>query len=350
MFLFGFKMEIVYLSYFFYLIIIIITLWGPKMNDELLNKLKIITEEEKQYLEGKSSVSQKLYTNEKDFIVDSKKLLEKGQFIQFRPHTRFVHFPSHKHNYLEMIYMCNGQTTHIINADKRLVLREGDILFLNQNVSHEILPAGKDDIAVNFIILPEFFSKSIAMLENDNVLRDFLLSSVSGKSENLSYLLFESKGILPVNNLIENMIWMIINKTPNINTTIQTTMGLLFMNLSKYSETLKKDDPAQFDQGLIFSVLQYIDNNYRDGSLEDIASSLGLPTYQLSRLLKKYTGKNFKDLLKLRKLQQASYLLKDTSLTIDEIMEKIGYNNSSYFYNSFKELYGTSPKKYRAKA
>ena len=320
------------------------------MNKEVLDKLKAITKEEEQYLKGKASVSQSLYTNEKDFVVDSKKLLEKGQFIQFRPHTRFVHFPSHSHNYMEIIYMCSGKTKHIINGNINLTLKEGDILFLSQNVSHEILPSAKDDIAVNFIILPEFFTKSIAMLENDNVLRDFLIASIADKAEGLSYLLFETKGILPISNLIENMIWMILNKTPNINTTIQTTMGLLFMNLSKYSETLKKDDPAQFDQHIIFSVLQYIDTNYKDGQLEEIANKLKMPTYQLSRILKKYTGKNFKDLLKTRKFQQASYYLKDSSLSVDEIMEKIGYNNSSYFYNSFKEIYGTSPKNYRAEA
>ena len=52
--------------------------------------------------------------------------------------------------------MCQGTTTHILNGS-RVVLEEGDLLFLNQNVEQEILPAGEQDIAVNFIVLPEFF-------------------------------------------------------------------------------------------------------------------------------------------------------------------------------------------------
>ena len=75
-----------------------------------------------------------------------------------RPHTRFVNFPKHKHNYVEVIYMCQGTTTHILNGSK-VILEAGDLLFLNQNAEQEILPAGEQDIAVNFIVLPEFLTR-----------------------------------------------------------------------------------------------------------------------------------------------------------------------------------------------
>lgn len=52
--------------------------------------------------------------------------------------------------------MCQGTTTHILNGSK-VILEAGDLLFLNQNAEQEILPAGEQDIAVNFIVLPEFF-------------------------------------------------------------------------------------------------------------------------------------------------------------------------------------------------
>lgn len=37
--------------------------------------------------------------------------------------------------------------------------KKRDLLFLNQNVEQEILPAGEQDIAVNFIVLPEFLTR-----------------------------------------------------------------------------------------------------------------------------------------------------------------------------------------------
>ena len=45
--------------------------------------------------------------------------------------------------------MCQGTTTHILNGSK-VILEAGDLLFLNQNAEQEILPAGEQDIAVNF--------------------------------------------------------------------------------------------------------------------------------------------------------------------------------------------------------
>ena len=105
--------------------------------------------------------------------------------------------------------------------------------------------------------------------------------------------------------------------------------------------------PNQYEQTLVFSVLKYTETHYKSGTLADIADELNQETYYISRLLKKHTGANFKELLQQRKLQQAVYLLKQTSLTIDSIIEAIGYDNSSYFYRKFKEKYHCSPKEYR---
>ena len=54
----------------------------------------------------------------------------------------------------------------------------------------EILPADERDIAVNFIILPEFFDRTLPMMERENILRDFLVSSLSSNSALTSYLHF----------------------------------------------------------------------------------------------------------------------------------------------------------------
>ncbi|MCI8774762.1 MAG: AraC family transcriptional regulator [Lachnospiraceae bacterium] len=278
---------------------------------------------------------------------DSRKLLRKGRLIEIRPHTRFVHFPRHSHNYVEMVYMCSGSTTHIINDRDRITLQKGDLLFLNQNATQEILPAGKNDIAVNFIILPEFFDHAFSMIERENILHDFLISVLSQDSSLSSYLHFQAKDILPVQNLIENMIWTLLHKKAGTNTINQTTMGLLFLNLSMFTDTINQDDPNQYEQNLVFSVLKYIETHYKNGSLTEVAEEMKQPAYFISRLLKKYTDSNFKELLQQRKLQQAAYLLSQTPLTVDAVMENIGYDNSSYFYRKFREKYGCSPRKYR---
>lgn len=317
------------------------------MQQELLEKLQPITEEEQAILKGAQDVRKDLYTSNKDFIIDSQKLLQKGRLIEIRPHTRFIRFPKHRHNYVEMVYMCSGTTTHIINDKETITLQEGDLLFLNQNATQEILPAKEHDIAVNFIILPEFFDHTFSMIEKENILHDFLISALSQDYSRSSYLHFQAKDILPVQNLIENMIWTLIHKKSGTNTINQTTMGLLFMNLSLFADTINQDDPHQYEQNLVFSVLKYIESYYKNGTLAEIAKEINQPPYYISRLLKKHMDSNFKGLLQQRKLQQAAYLLSQTPLSVETIMENIGYDNSSYFYRKFREKYGCSPRAYR---
>ena len=317
------------------------------MRRELLDMLKKITPEEQELLDGSREIRKERYTNRRDFVVDSRLLLEKGRLIEIRPHTRFAYFPKHRHNYVEMVYMCAGTTTHIINGSNELVLKEGDLLFLNQNVYHEILPAGEKDLAVNFIILPEFFDRPISMVERENILRDFLISTLAGDTAINDYLYIKTKGIIPVENLLENMIWTILGRHPMMDTINQTSMGLLLMNLSRFADLIGRGDPQHEEQNLMFSVLDYIEHHYQNGTLAEISELSHLPTYQVSRILKKRTGKNFKELLQLRRLQQAAYLLQNTTLSIDKIIVHIGYENSSYFYRVFREKYGCSPSEYR---
>lgn len=318
-----------------------------EMDERLLAQLRRITEEEQAILAGQG-VQRERYTSSRDFVVDSEKLLEKGKLIEIRPHTRFVHFPRHRHNYVEMLYMCSGSTTHILNGSRELVLRQGDLLFLNQAVYHEILPAGEGDVGVNFIILPQFFDRSFRMLEQENVLRDFLVSTLSGESAFAGWLHIAARDILPVENLLENMIWTLLEKKPGVNLMNQTTMGLLLQNLTLFAEDINRTLPDSREENAVFTALQYIETSYKDGTLEEIAARLHMPPYALSRLLTRHTGANFKQLLQQRKLQQAAYLLSNTGMSADAVIEAIGYENSSYFYRKFKEKYGCSPAAYRA--
>ena len=93
------------------------------MNQKLLDFLKKITPEEQAILDGRSAVDMNIYNAEGAAVIDSGKLLQAGQLIDIRVNTRFVHFPRHTHNYVEMVYMVQGSTTHIINDSERWFCR-----------------------------------------------------------------------------------------------------------------------------------------------------------------------------------------------------------------------------------
>lgn len=318
------------------------------MHQELIRELSVITGEERKILNGRKEIDQQIYTEKKDMIIDSKKLLQRGKLIQVRPHTRFVHFPEHKHNYIEVIYMCQGTTTHILNGCK-IVLETGDLLFLNQNAVQEILPAKEQDIAVNFIILPEFLDTAFSMMGGeDNRLKDFLLGALCGRDGETSWLYFHVADILPVQNLIENMVWTIFYDSSNKRSCTQITMGLLFLQLLDCMDKAEAGG-RKFDNEIAAAVLSYIEEHYKNGRLSELAEQMGYDVYWLSREIRRKTGKTYKELLQEKRMQQAVYLLQNTAVPVSDIIESIGYDNTSYFYRKFRSRYGMSPKEYRDK-
>jgi AraC-like DNA-binding protein len=94
-------------------------------------------------------------------------------------------------------------------------------------------------------------------------------------------------------------------------------------------------------------VLRYIEENYRGGSLTEIAESLHYELTALSRLIKRRTGKTYTDLMQEKRISQAAWLLKNTNKRVDDIALLVGYENASYFHRLFLARLGTTPKRYR---
>lgn len=324
------------------------------VREEILEYLRPITEEEQAALDGREEVDRSLYVKDAENliankegkldVINSEKLLENGRIITVRPHTRFVHFPEHRHDYIEVIYMCSGSTTHIINGTE-LKLQDGELLFLGQNATQEILPAGENDIAVNLIVLPQFFDTALQMMgEEESPLHRFIIDVLTGENAT-GYLYFQVSDILPVQNLMENLLYTLIHNSPNRRNINQTTMGLLFLQLLNYTDRLFYEDDSE--EEAVVQVLRYIENHYNDGSLSECAELLHYDFYWLSREIKKQTGKNYTDLLQEKRMAQAAFLLKTTKMNVADIALSIGYENVSYFHRLFGKTYGLSPKKYR---
>ncbi len=316
------------------------------MNQDILNKLMPFTQEELEILHGKKEINKELYMSSSSMVIDSNKLLDRGKLIEVRTHTRFIHFPKHKHNYVEVVYMCQGHTEHIINGDW-VNLNQGELLFLNQNATQEIMPAGENDIAVNFIILPEFFDQTLSMIhEEKNLIRDFIIGCLRSDNYNMNYLHFKVAEVLPIQNLIENLIWTLVNKQQNKRSINQITMGLLFLQLMNHLDKLAVGK-NHFEQELTLTIYRYVVEHYKGGELSELADQLHFDLYSLSRTVKKLTGKTYTELLQTKRLDQAAFLLKTTNMPVYDVGGAVGYDNLSYFYRIFKKRYGVSPKCYR---
>ena len=312
------------------------------MREDLMRELRRVTEEEEQLLSG-GQVDKSLYTSGGGFLIDSDKLLAKGKLITVRPHTRFAAFPMHTHNYVEIMYMCSGQTIHQIEGRPPLTLRTGELLCLNQHASHAVERAGEEDVGVNFIVLPQFFDVALNLIGTDNVLGKFLLSGLRQSGGEMSCLHFRVAEAPTVQNLVENLVWSLVHPQPNARRINQATMGLLLLQLLNYTEDLEEAS----GNGAVLAALREIEENYRTADLTRLAAELHVSLPYLSAAVHRATGRTFKELLLEKRLSKAAQLLRETRLTTQDIILAVGYENTSYFYRAFRARFGVTPKDYR---
>ena len=112
---------------------------------DILEKLVYFTEEEIHHLNGEHVVDKSIYLNEESQIIDCHKILDDTQQLAVRKHARFMAYPKHKHNYIELMYVYGGSMTHIID-DQRITIHQGELLLLNQNVEHSIEYCDEKDV------------------------------------------------------------------------------------------------------------------------------------------------------------------------------------------------------------
>lgn len=124
--------------------------------------------------------------------------------------------------------------------------------------------------------------------------------------------------------------------------------------LNRISVDQIEDSPAEdaeknLSPGEVIDVIKnYIEHNYcRDIKLSMFSEKYFFSQKYLSKLFKnKYNIGIYEYALKLR-MEHAKKMLRDNSLQIQEISDRLGYSNNNYFSKAFKTYYGVSPSEYR---
>lgn len=94
--------------------------------------------------------------------------------------------------------------------------------------------------------------------------------------------------------------------------------------------------------------LSYIQEHYReDLSLQEVADHVHMSKNYFSEQFKKRTGLNFIDFVIRLRIHHAKRLLRTTSLKVQEIGEKSGFNSPKHFLKIFKREVKCTPVEYR---
>ncbi len=134
----------------------------------------------------------------------------------------------------------------------------------------------------------------------------------------------------------------------------QEPLHVLQMDLTRLTATVARSPVQEFEPlseqisaSFVGEILKYIRENYATASLKDYAARIHYHPDYLSALLKKATGRTFRELLDSRRAIISRRLLKETELNEKEIAAAVGFNSYSGFYRFFTAYVGMTPSQFR---
>ncbi len=127
--------------------------------------------------------------------------------------------------------------------------------------------------------------------------------------------------------------------------TIEELEEFLKNTMMKAEGVIKKKD---YYSPYVSMVLSYIDENYnKDLSITQLSKKFKINAAYLGQLFKNETGEMLTNYINKIRVEKAKNMLLTTTLKASAISERVGYQNTNYFYRVFKKLTGVSPSEYR---
>lgn len=176
-------------------------------------------------------------------------------------------------------------------------------------------------------------------------------------------------GIPPelVNNLFSALAGTAVRTIYEIHSTLEDIFGSGFNIYKRLSEHHSKEDKQKFIKEVFESITNYIsarrknqnqkvydrivayihDNYSSDISLNSVGEAIGLSIQYISWIFKETSGINFIDYLNNYRVQKAKELLTAPGLSVNEIGQRVGFNNTNNFIRVFKKYEGVTPGQYK---
>ena len=135
------------------------------------------------------------------------------------------------------------------------------------------------------------------------------------------------------------------SKMDEINEALRTMVERLD-KLPRVDETDDQDNNA--GSFIVNQARAFMEEHYSEKlTLQMVADYCYVSQWHMSKLLNRFAGKSFYDILNAIRIQNAKRLLADPKLKIGEISELVGYADTAHFARTFKKLEGMSANEYR---
>lgn len=248
----------------------------------------------------------------------------------------------HRHEFIEIEYLIEGHMTHKID-DNYYEIFPGDMIFINYESVHSFVADGKVDY-VNFLFKPEFMNKALVNKENIfEVFKFFMCDEFETENKKASskfypVIHFDETDRKEVEHIAFRMIDEYRNQKIGYRTFLKNYMCLIFSMMIRNMQSMSEHDK------IASGVLKYIDTNYfSDLLLADLAKRESYSPAYFSRKFKEMYGIGVREYIQRCRIEAAANMLINTDISIDNIAERVGYNDTSQFHKQFKKYTGMTP-------
>ena len=281
------------------------------------------------------------------------KLYEKDWFpegdneVELIKNARYCPAFWHELEFIKIICVLQGEVVLYLNH-KKIVMKETDLCIISPNVTNAMFSSNDNDLVINIIMKRSKFEQAFASLLVENTrISDFFWQMLYTKNSN-RVILFKCKNDTGVMDIVLKLFHELNHENLSSNIMVKSYIMLLFGYILRYY----KEDSTTLgqiyeNQERISHIIRYINENKSWITLPELAEHFHLSQGYLSRYIKRETGTTFIALLKKFRLQQAVKMLANSNCAIEEIIEAVGYTDTSRFYRNFKEMYGMTPMQYR---
>lgn len=120
--------------------------------------------------------------------------------------------------------------------------------------------------------------------------------------------------------------------------------AVLYDYLTRLSEERRKDHSDRYS--MIARGIACLESE-EELSVREIAALCNISEVYFRKLFKSYCGMSPLEYRLLTKIRKAKVYLQDDTLSVEEISEKLGFSDSSYFIRQFRKKTGLTPLLYR---
>ncbi|MBC7959414.1 MAG: AraC family transcriptional regulator, partial [Vallitaleaceae bacterium] len=278
-----------------------------------------------------------------DFFLLDEHTIPAGVNIFFSTHPRFSSTASHRHAFIELIYVYSGSCQQIIN-DQKITMHAGEICILDTNVKHSIVTNAEEDIVINCLMRKSYFDVSfLSRLSGNDLLSSFFVHAIFQSKDYNNYILFPSSTHDNLQHVMKSILCEYFDPGLCSAEMVNSYMIVLFSELLRiYKKTLPIVSSASSNREQITDILVYLQTHYQTADLSSTAAHFNFNASYLSRLIKQTTGKSFIEILHAARLKRVCLLLETTEIPIENLIREVGYANIHYFYQIFKKYEGST--------